>query len=263
MFETLADELALIRRGAALRDRVALAEIHARLHLRAGLRARLGVAVPMGAVRRRDVEIDGVGSLTLRSNDVVVFEVLGCGAYGVDLSLLDGVETVLDLGANVGLATIDLARRLPRARFACVEASPDSFALLRENLRRNVPGAQALNAVVAAAPGRWRVDEGDHPGVTTVQPDPAGALEGRTVTDILDWAGFERADLVKVDIQGGEAALFDVAGDWAGRVGAIIAEIHAPMSVDAAAATLARQGYRRLPLPGGRLFDDLLFVRQL
>src|SRR5947208_3141347 len=109
MFETLPCELALVRRGARLHDRVALGRILARLHLQAGLSARVGRPVPMGRVREVDVELPGVASLRLRTNDVPVFEVLGCEAYGVDLAVLGPVRTVLDLGANVGLATVYLA----------------------------------------------------------------------------------------------------------------------------------------------------------
>jgi FkbM family methyltransferase len=263
MFETLPCEVALIRRGATWRDRIALTRINARLHLQAGLRARLGRVVPMGRVRLLDVEIDGVASLRLRSNDVVVFEVLGCEAYGVDLSLLDGVETVLDAGANVGLATVYLSTRLPGARFCCVEPAPETFALLEENLRRNVPNAQALNAALTGERGRVAVEKGENAGLTITHLDARGAVEGLTIADALDRAGFARADLLKLDIQGGEADLLQGSSEWAPRVRALIAEIHAPLTVDDAAAALAPYGFAPLPLPGGRLFDDMLYARHV
>jgi hypothetical protein len=83
-----------------------------------------------------------------------------------------------------------------------------------------------------------------------------------TVAELLDAAGFERADFVKVDIQGGEADLFEHAQDWAPRVGALVAEVHSPLTVEVAAERLAAHGYERLPLPSGRLFDDMLYVRR-
>ena len=45
-------------------------------------------------------------------------------------------------------------------------------------------------------------------------------------------------------------------------MGAVIAEIHAPLTVDGALAALAPYGFRRLPLPSGRLFDDMLYARR-
>jgi len=106
--------------------------------------------------------------------------------------------------------------------------------------------------------------EGAYGGLTRVisDADPSGEeVPGMTVSELLDAAGFDRADFVKVDIQGGEADLFAHAEGWARRVGALVAEIHAPLTVDSAAARLAAHGYERLPLPPGRLFDDMLYVR--
>jgi FkbM family methyltransferase len=217
----------------------------------------------MGRVREVEVELAGVASLRIRTNDVPIFEVLGCEAYGVDLALAGRVRTVLDLGANVGFATVYFARRLPGARFCCVEPSARSLPLLRENLRRNVPAAAAIHAAAVGEPGPRRVVEGAYGGLTRVRGDGDSRGEevaAMTVSELLDAAGFERADFVKVDIQGGEADLFAHAEGWARRVGALLAEIHAPLTVDDAAAQLATHGYERLPLPRGRLFDDMLYV---
>ena len=263
MFETLPCELALVRRGARWRDRLALGRILARLHLQAGLAARLGRPLPMGRVREVDVEIGGLASLRLRTNDVPVFEVLGCDAYGVDLARLGPVRTVLDLGANVGLATVYLARQLPGARFCCVEPSSRSLPFLRENLRRNVPSSMAIRAAAVGEAGPRGVDEGAYGGLTRVTGAGEGEeVDGMTVVELLDAAGFAVADLAKIDIQGGEAALFEHADDWAPRVRALIAEVHAPLTVTAAAAGLAQHGYDPLPLPVGRLYDDMLYVRR-
>jgi FkbM family methyltransferase len=253
-----------VRRGAHMRDCVALARVLGRLHLQAGLAARLGRPLPMGRVREVEVELAGLASLRIRTNDVPIFEVLGCEAYGVDLALAGPVRTVLDLGANVGFATVYLARRLPGARFCCVEPSARSLPLLRENLRRNVGAATAIRAAAVGEPGPRRVVEGAYGGLTRVlsASDRSGEdVPGMTVSELLDAAGFQRADFVKVDIQGGEADLFAHAEGWAQRVGALLAEIHPPLTVDAAAARLSAHGYERLPLPRGRLFDDMLYVR--
>jgi FkbM family methyltransferase len=144
-----------------------------------------------------------------------------------------------------------------------VEPSPRSLPLLRENLRRNVPSAVAIHAAAVGVPGPRRVVEGAYAGLTRVVPGAGGGeVEGLTVAQLLDAAGFERADLVKIDIQGSEADLIEHAEEWAPRVGAVLAEIHEPLTVAAAASRLAAHGFERLPLPGGRLFDDMLYARR-
>jgi FkbM family methyltransferase len=265
VLETLPCEFGLIRRGFGWRDRIALLRIASRLHLQEGLRARVGRPVPMGRVRYVDVRVRGLAWLRLRTNDVPIFEVLGCHAYGVDLDPLGEVQTVLDLGANVGFASIYFAHRLPGAAVYAVEPSPSSFALLEENLARNVPRARALRAAVAVKPKALFIVEGHYGGLTHVVPQrvSTGApVDGLPLTALLDRAGFDFADLVKIDIQGDEAALFRDAQSWADRVGAIIAEVHPPCTVDEAAGLLAPHGFERLPLPGGRLFDDMLYARR-
>jgi FkbM family methyltransferase len=258
MLQYFPDELRLIGRGAALPDRVRLAAMSARLHLEGR-----GVPLP-GSQRELDVRLDDETSLRVRANDFVLFEVMGFGAYDVDLSPLGRVDTVLDVGANIGLATIFLAARLPDASFICAEPSARSFALLERNLRRNVPRARPVRAAVTAVPTTVVVQEGSHPGRTSVaRAATAGAgasVPGITIPQLLDAAGAERADLMKLDIEGGERELLASAGDWADRVGAVLAEIHAPLTVREAAEQLARHGYRRLALPAREIFSDILLV---
>lgn len=263
MFETLGCELALIGRGATLRDRLFLTHVNLRLHLQAGLAARIGRALPLGRTRTQRVGLATGESVVLRSRDVAVFEVLGCGAYDVDLRALGPVRQVVDLGANVGFATLALARRLPDAAFLCVEPSRASFALLEANLRRNVPGAVAINAAVSADEAPRRLVEGLHPGITRLAaPGEEGDLvPGRPLTALLDEAGVGEVDLLKVDIQGAEAELLESLVSWAPRVRAVLMEVHEPLGLAGATELLAAHGYRSQPLPQGRLFaDDMVYA---
>jgi FkbM family methyltransferase len=258
MLQYVPDELRLIGRGARIADRVRLAAMSARLHLESR-----GVGLP-GAQRELDVRLDDETTLRVRANDFVLFEVMGFGAYDIDLAALGPIDTVLDVGANIGLATIFLAARLPHAQFICAEPSARSYALLERNLRRNVPHGFPQRAAVTAEPTTVVVQEGSHPGRTHVaraqDSTSATTVRGITIPQLLDAAGAERADLMKLDIEGGERELLASAGDWADRVGAVLAEIHAPLTVEDAAEQLAEHGYRRLALPAREIFSDILLV---
>lgn len=81
-----------------------------------------------------------------------------------------------------------------------------------------------------------------------------------TIPEILDAAGFSRVDLMKLDIEGGERPLFENAATWSSRVTSVVAEIHAPLTVESAAEQLAACGYKRLPLPADVRYSDLLLV---
>lgn len=114
---------------------------------------------------------------------------------------------VLDLGANVGLTTCYLADRFPEANIFPVEASPASYELRKENARRNIPTTRRRHAAVTATAALLRVREGHCSGITRVEHDgpyvEGATMEGRTISDLLDEAGWESVDLLKLGLTSG------------------------------------------------------------
>jgi Methyltransferase FkbM domain len=47
-----------------------------------------------------------------------------------------------------------------------------------------------------------------------------------TIPEILEQAGWEEVDLLKIDIEGGEIAVFKDSSDWAQKVSVIVGELH-------------------------------------
>jgi len=258
MLEYAKDELRLIGRGRRISDRVALSAMSLRLHL-----AARGLNLPhMDAPRMLQLKGD-VQLLARRSDYYALFEVLGLGCYDIDFSPLGTVESCLDVGANIGAASLFFAGRFPHARFVCVEPSPSSYALLETNVRSNIPGGAAIHAAVTVEPTMVVVEEGEKPVLTRVRESRTvteAAVRGMTVVELLDEAGLDRVDLMKLDIEGGERDLLAHASTWAPRVGALLAEIHPPLTVPDAADQLASVGLKRVPLPAVPKFADLLLV---
>lgn len=259
MFEYIGDEARLIRRAGRPRDKLRLAAMSVRHHL-----AARGIALPNPG-RQTDVRIHGF-DLRVRANDYfILLELLGLGAYDIDLMPIGPIGAVLDLGANIGVATIFLSRRLPRATtFVCVEPSSGSFALLEHNLGRNTPNAHAINAAVTDEPTTVTIHEGARPALTSVRragPRSHGhQLPGMTIAQILDACGLARVDLMKLDAEGAERELFAAAHTWSDRVGAVLAEIHPPLTVESAADQLTAHGYTQLALPPSPKFTSLLLA---
>jgi FkbM family methyltransferase len=172
-------------------------------------------------------------------------------------------KTIVDLGANVGFATVALAARHPGARFVCVEPDASSRALLARNLHLNGVDAVVLAAAVVGTPGRYAVAPGRAPASNRVHASPAGAVEGITVAEVLARGGLDTVDLLKVDIEGAEAEVFAGAAEWASRVQAVIAELHEPFGLDDADALLAPHGFERTELPAGVRFRQVyLWLRR-
>ena len=115
------------------------------------------------------------GDLFVHSHDEIITPVLRAEHRmpDVDIESLDSLElrgaTVIDVGANIGYTTLQLAHLVqPGGRVIAVEPHPANLRLLRANLHRN--GVGNVSVVAAAAwrePGRVPLGEcdentGDH-----------------------------------------------------------------------------------------------------
>ena len=151
---------------------------------------------------------------------------------------------IIDAGANVGYASVFFAHRYPEARILAVEPEASNFALLARNTRpyENVTPIQAALwsrpvplEIENPAGGHWafRMREA---------PEGGGGLPAVTVPQLMARAEAEAVDLLKIDIEGGEKALF--AGEsipWLRKVRALLIELH-----DAVQPGCAQAFYRAL-----------------
>lgn len=120
--------------------------------------------------------------------------------------------TVLDVGANIGLYTVELANSVgPMGRVISIEAMPRHAQSVRRNLGLNgLDNAEVVQVAV-----------GDHHGEVTLGLPPGGnqgmfsvgASGGETATvplrlldDILQEKGVSSLALIKMDIEGSEMA---------------------------------------------------------
>lgn len=198
-----------------------------------------------------DVDLASLGrGIRLRSHTTdisVLGEVVGGESIGQIPADLDA-KTVLDLGANIGLAYRWLRLRYPSARFVCVEPSPGN----REILRANVQAVDGVSEIVGACIGGYarRVK------LTTVDGewgfrmrDVADSEEADTdvltMDQLLQRTGIERIDVLKCDIEGAEAELFADCASWIDRVDCMVVECHIDvMTTESLLESLAGNGAR-------------------
>ncbi|MDA8393963.1 MAG: FkbM family methyltransferase [Candidatus Dormibacteria bacterium] len=161
-------------------------------------------------------------------------EVLADDAYGLrDIYWEDpdAPRVVLDIGAHVGSFTCALAARLAGARFVCVEPSPSTLGWLRGNLAQNglSQRAQIVSAAVAEADGAaelWTPE--DASCAASLTPGEGQQVTVRTMSfDAVVAAAGGRADIVKLDCEGGEyAAVLDGSSDAWAMVEQLFLEYH-------------------------------------
>ena len=147
----------------------------------------------------------------------------------LDFESRDPAPRILDCGANVGLATLYFKRRYPRARISAYEADPAICALLADNLRKNGAGdVEVVNAAVWVAGGTviFRCEGSDSGAVDGLADDLPGPRQAVPSVRLRDLLAREPVDLLKLDIEGAEAAVLEDCADVLGRVGALVAELH-------------------------------------
>ncbi len=153
---------------------------------------------------------DVAGSVAV---EVVAGEV-GHGAYDFcDIALAPG-DTIVDIGAHIGVVSIFLAKRNPGVRILAFEAVPRVFELLSANLKRNrIHNVIAFNLAVTGdghdlelvshlesntGGGSAYVTDRDLPGHDRV------VVPSITLDQILEQHQIQRCPLLKIDIEGGE-----------------------------------------------------------
>lgn len=165
-------------------------------------------------VNERQVDI----ALRLRSSDVDVFlQVVMNGEYGDAVALLEDVPgplKIIDAGANVGLTTLYLKCFRPDALVVALEPEPGNFRRLSrcvvENRLTDVTlvneGLWTRDAVLS---GNRRFRDGEAWSFALAEAsDPAEAtLPVTSLSSLLARVGWGEVDLLKIDIEGGEAAL--------------------------------------------------------
>jgi FkbM family methyltransferase len=174
------------------------------------------------------------------------------------------ISSVLDCGANAGFFAAYLSMRADTKIKTYVGAEPnrDSFALLQEQVTRQKPAEQVSlhNVAVSDRDGviRFHIDP-DSRGHHIAEED--GELEVPTVSvaTLLDRAGVDELDLLKVDIEGGEKYVMNSIGSWKDRVKLMVVELHpavdASLTYDWFASTVRAAGYT--PFPNGTLLRRL------
>lgn len=188
-------------------------------------------------VRDREVGL----SLRKGSSDVQVFlQVLRYEEYGDVVRMLgesSAAPRILDVGANIGLATLFFQCHRPDARIVAMEPEPGSFERLRLCVDENrLDRVTLLNEGLWTHDTRLAADHGFRDGQSwafalresgPVRDD--ATIPVRSLGSVLDAVGWEDVDLLKIDIEGAEARLLrdpDFMATVGERVRLLCMEIH-------------------------------------
>lgn len=234
--------------------------------LAGAVRSTLNAAAAEGAI---EVEIAAGPLAGARMNlDLKSEKTLWLGNY--EPQLMQAIEQfggpgmrAYDVGANIGYVSLALARRAgERGSVVAFEPLPANLVRLRHNLDLNAEGVRVVmvGAAVAdhSAQAEFLTHRSGGMGKLVAAAGRDAEYQGSLSVEQIaldDWhagQGGPAPDLVKIDVEGGEALVLRGMSNLIREARPLLLiELHGPQAAAEALAVLSRAGYRLLQLRKG------------
>jgi FkbM family methyltransferase len=136
---------------------------------------------------------------------------------------------IIDAGAYTGLSSLYYSLKYPDATIFAIEPENSNFEILEKHTKNN-PNIFRINAglwdkkcflkIVDRNTGKW--------GFMVKEASESNYdIKAITIDALLKQSGFDRIDILKLDIEGSERELFSKNyNSWIDKVGVIIIELH-------------------------------------
>lgn len=177
-------------------------------------------------INKKDIQ----SSIYLRTNttDIHVYhQIFMRGDYETSFPFYP--KTIIDCGANIGLATVYFKNKYPNAKIISIEPEESNFNMLIKN-------CQGYHDIYCLKSGIWNentylnvVDNGyGHWGFATEKTSHENnKVSGVTIDYIMNKFNIDEVDILKIDIEGSEKELFEKnIENWIEKVKVIIIELH-------------------------------------
>jgi len=198
------------------------------------------------------------------TSDALVFEQIFTHREYDSPHLPDEATTIMDLGANIGLASLFFAWRYPAARILAVEPDGSNFTQLTRNTAEHRARILTREGAVWTQDGTIGLlrenDLGKPIPEWGIRVTASGSPENvpcYSIPTLMSESGFGIVDILKCDIEGAEADIFAAGtSDWLDRVRLIIIETHdrfRPGS-EATVRNALKAAFVELPRRGENLF---------
>jgi FkbM family methyltransferase len=172
--------------------------------------------------------------LRMPSTDVRVFEdIFIHDEYAVEATCAP--RFIVDIGANIGLASIYFAAKFPTAQIFAVEPAPSNIDVLKKNIApfenivlvpRAIWHENTSIDLVDPGLGNWGFTTRSHAANGTNGVKRVHEVEAWTVDTLMRTYGIDNIDILKIDIEGAEVEVFRDPSAWIAKVDALIVELH-------------------------------------
>jgi len=166
------------------------------------------------------------------TSDVLTFGQIFIDDEYKSLRGIENVETIIDLGANVGFASVYFLSCFPKARVLSVEPDAENVAMCSSNLRSFGERSKVLHGAAWSECTMLKLltqVRGREWGrrVERVAEASAAVVTAWDVPTLITMTGSHGIDLLKIDIEGSETEIFDhTSNEWLKKVRNLCIELH-------------------------------------
>lgn len=138
------------------------------------------------------------------------------------------IETIMDLGANIGMSSLYMAHRFPDARIIGVEPNEANGKMFKMNLSHY----SNVDFILGAVRGNHeKLEINDYGmGATGYVAEPTklvGGMPSITISDIMKKYQWDKIDILKMDIEGSEKSVFERNyEEWLPLTKILLVELH-------------------------------------
>lgn len=175
--------------------------------------------------------------VTLRgkSSDAYVFEqLIICEQYKP--FCVKPPVTIIDAGANIGLAALYWSHRFPDAKIVCIEPDSANFEILLANTQ-HLPNVEAIKAGLWSRETKLKVlyPLAEKYAIQLVEDAEDGEIATISIESIMQRQRWHEIDVLKCDIEGSEIQLLaPEARGWIKKTNIVIIELHQSWEPDCA-----------------------------
>jgi FkbM family methyltransferase len=137
-------------------------------------------------------------------------------------------RVILDMGANVGFASIYFANRFPNAKIFALEPNAENYAAACKNVKPYANVTMVHGAIWNSTETIHLVDKGfGEASFMVAAGSGEGAIQAFTIDTVLQQINEPAADIVKIDIEGAEKEIFEKGYEnWLPKTKIVIVETH-------------------------------------
>ena len=163
---------------------------------------------------------------TYEGDIAVFYEIFWRKVYDVPQLDIASLRTIIDAGANIGMASLFFRSQAPNAKIFSIEPDADNFQLLQKNTIHDEQ-IICIHAAIDNEDGLVHLSKSQLAYNTKVAENFSGEkVTALSMASLMQRHNIYFIDLLKIDVEGFEHKIFSSNLQWLDHVHNVLIEIH-------------------------------------